>query len=157
MPCWWHEIMAFGDCSYKDCTYRPVRLPFLCYKKMLATIAASWMLWEDQVNNAGDLCCHAVPQLSEPTHTSLSCHWSFDGHQTLTAGWASSCVCIITLWLLSEPCEHRHPFLLSKSLSKLTTSLSSEWLQHSVLKGVSGMHEMVSDVHDRFFPQLSLS
>lgn len=156
MTCWWHEIMDFWDCSYKDGTYRSVGLPFLCYKRMPDTRTTSWMLWEDEVNNVGDLCSHAVVLLSAPTHTSPSCHWSSDGHQPLTAGWAFSCLCIITLWLISEPCEHSHPFLFSKSLSKLTISLSSEWLQHNILKEVRGIHEMVSDVHDRLFPQLSL-
>lgn len=130
MTCWWHAIMDFWDCSYKDGTYRPVGLPFLCYERMLDTRATSWMLWEDQVNNVGDLCIHAVVPLSAPTHTSPSCHWSLDGHQPLTAGWASSCLCIITLWLLSEPCKHRHPFLFFFFLQEpfKTDNQSFQWV-----------------------------
>lgn len=153
MPCWWHEIMAFWDFSYKDCIYRPVGSPFLCYKRILDTIATSWMLWEDQINNVGDLCCHTVVLLSAPTHTSPSLPLIF-GWPPATG--ASSCLCIIILWLLSEHCEHRHPLFISKTLSKPTTSLCSEWLEHNVLKEVSGGQEMGSDIRDRLFPQLSL-
>lgn len=80
--------MAF---SYKDCIYRPVGSPFLCYKRMLDTIATSCMLWEDQVKNVGDLCSHTVGLLSAPTHTSPS--WP------LVFGWPPATYCWLGLLL----------------------------------------------------------